>query len=112
MEGLIITSPTVVLSYEDIYATDQCGNTLGAVYPGRLLTLHPDPVSSLYLEDGPDQHGSPFRFNFADLNIPHPLSVQLKQCWPLQVESCALEDAAPYNRILADPPEIIGLDPA
>ena len=111
-EGLTITSPTVVLSYGAIYATDDCGSTLGGVYPGRLLTLHPDSVSSLYVQGGPPQHGSPFRFNFEDLNIPHPLSVQLKQCWPTPVELCGLEDAAPYNPILADPPEIIGLDPA
>lgn len=111
-DGLTITSPTVVLSYGAIYATDDCGNTLGGVYPGRLLTLHPNSVSSLYLEGGPPWHGSPFRFNFGDLNIPHPLSVQLKQCWPIPVETCILEDDAPYNPVLADPPEIIGLDPA
>lgn len=111
-EGLTITSPTVVLSYGAIYATDDCGSTLGGAYPGRLLTLHPDSVSSLYVQGGPPQHGSPFRFNFEDLNIPHPLSVQLKQCWPTPVELCGLKDAAPYNPILADPPEIIGLDPA
>lgn len=112
MEGLTITSPTVVLSYGAISATDDCGNTVGGVYSGRLLTLHPDSVSSLYGRGGPDQHGSPFRFNFADLNIPHPLSVQLKQFWPTPIELCVLEDAAPYNPRLADPPEIIGLDPA
>lgn len=112
MEGLIITSPTVVLSYGAISATDDCGVNVGGVYPGRLLTLHPNSVSSLYSNGGPDWHGSPSRFNFAHLNIPHPLSVQLKQCWPTPVEYCVLEDAAPYNPILADPPEIIGLDPA
>lgn len=112
VEGLTITSPTVVLSYGAISATDDCGANVGGVYPGRLLTLHPNSVSSLYGNGGPDWHGSPFRYNFADLNIPHPLSVQLKQCWPAPVESCVLEDAAPYNPRLADPPEIIGLDPA
>lgn len=112
LSGLKITSPTVVLSYGAIYATDDCGKTLGGVYPGRILTLHPDSVSSLYVQGGLVQHGSPVKFNFEDLNIPHPLSVQLKQCWPTPVELCGLQDAAPYNPRLADPPEIIGLDPA
>lgn len=112
LEGLTITSPTAVLSYGDISAIDDCGARIGGIYPGRLLTLHPDSVSSLYGEGVPDAYGRPFKFNFADLNLPHPLSVQTKQCWPTPVESCFLEDLAPYNPRLADPPEIIGLDPA
>ena len=107
INGTTFTSPTVYLSYNGVSAVDNCESPIARSYPGAVLSLHPNNVSSIH-----GLHGGSTRFDFADLNKPYPLRVLFSMCWPTPIESCILDPTKEYNPRLVVPEEIRTLDPA
>lgn len=121
--GTTFVSPSVYLSYENVWASaDGCG-LIGTSHPGALLTIDPSSLTSL---EGPkagdviDGKGDWqfFRrkaFNYANLNLPAPDSVFMAQpdnqlfCKNSTTGDC---DRRNYHPILAVPDEILTLDPS
>lgn len=84
--GATVTSPTVYLSYEMASAQGNCGNTVGQVFPGAVLSMRSDAVSSIAYHDS-----RATSLNYADFNLPLPASVALKgMCasWAIPLEWC------------------------
>ena len=107
VNGTTFTSPTVYLSYEGVSAIDGCGKPLGRSYPGAVLSLSPNDVTSI---DMPHYPAS--TFNFANLNKPYPPEVLWQMCWPAPIDHCELGPDDTYNPKLVVPKEVRALDPA
>ncbi|KAK1820386.1 hypothetical protein LTR12_005250 [Friedmanniomyces endolithicus] len=114
-----LTSPSVYISFETAYATNECGQTLGQAFPSALLPLDP---SSLYSVNGEfdygvetsDGHLSTFfpsaPFNFGDLTGLVPVSVYIAQ--PSCVGVACYTIFPDYAPVLVLPPQLRELDPA
>lgn len=107
VNGTTFTSPTVYLSYDGVFAIDDCTHDVGKSHPGAILGLNPDAVSSIA-----SVHEPPTKFNFADLNKPYSPDVLLQMCFPEPVEYCGVGVDDIYYPRLAVPEEIRTLDPA
>jgi hypothetical protein len=96
VEGVTITSPSVAISFETVYALNYCNKTVGAAHTGSILILPPwrcvqsahgswnrgMPGQTRVDEDGQTHVGPYFpvtQLNYADLNWPYPLSAWLEQ---------------------------------
>lgn len=121
-----LTSPSVYISFHTAYAENQCGKQVGERYPGAILTLKADQLSSVYGLDGTmysqgidpldPMSSTPYliagSFDLANLNWPVPVSAyenQPKYALGGEIFSIVFND---YNPVLAVPPEIRELDPA
>ena len=114
-----LTSPSVYISFETAYATNECGQTLGQAFPSALLPLDP---SSLYSVNGEfdygvetsDGHLSTFfpsaLFNFGGLTGIVPVSVYIAQ--PSCVGVACYTIFPDYAPVLVLPPQLRELDPA
>ncbi|KAK1060230.1 hypothetical protein LTR74_012049 [Friedmanniomyces endolithicus] len=114
-----LTSPSVYISFETAYATNECGQTLGQAFPSALLPLDP---SSLYSVNGEFDYGvetseghlSTFfpsaPFNFGDLTGIVPVSVYIAQ--PSCVGVACYTIFPDYAPVLVLPPQLRELDPA
>ncbi|GAB1737175.1 hypothetical protein NU219Hw_g857t1 [Hortaea werneckii] len=122
-----LTSPSVYISFYTAYAHNECGSQVGKRYPGAILPLNPDELSSVYglygtlystLSDPlfPVPVTSAYlkaaSFNLADLNWPVPVSAyqnQPKFKLGGEIFSVVFDD---YRPVLAVPPQIREMDPA
>lgn len=101
------TSPTVYLSYAAVSAVDGCSHAVGKSYPGAVIGVSSNAISSI---DSPHEPAN--TFNFADLNKPYPAEVLLQLCFPDPPEFCEVPIDAVYNPQIVVPMEIRTLDPA
>ncbi|KAI7229314.1 hypothetical protein KC330_g7503 [Hortaea werneckii] len=126
-ENITLTSPSVYISFHTAYANNECGSQVGRKYPGAILPLNPDELSSVYglygtlystLSDPlfPVPVTSAYlkaaSFNLADLNWPVPVSAyqnQPKFKLGGEIFSVVFDD---YRPVLAVPPQIREMDPA
>ncbi|KAI6792477.1 hypothetical protein KC363_g5076 [Hortaea werneckii] len=126
-ENITLTSPSVYISFHTAYANNECGSQVGKRYPGAILPLDPDELSSVYglygtlystLSDPlfPVPVTSAYlkaaSFNLADLNWPVPVSAyqnQPKFKLGGEIFSVVFDD---YRPVLAVPPQIREMDPA
>ncbi|KAI7465172.1 hypothetical protein KC351_g15090 [Hortaea werneckii] len=126
-ENITLTSPSVYISFHTAYANNECGSQVGKRYPGAILPLNPDELSSVYglygtlystLSDPlfPVPVTSAYlkaaSFNLADLNWPVPVSAyqnQPKFKLGGEIFSVVFDD---YRPVLAVPPQIREMDPA
>ncbi|KAI7530297.1 hypothetical protein KC331_g14743 [Hortaea werneckii] len=126
-ENITLTSPSVYISFHTAYANDECGSQVGKRYPGAILPLNPDELSSVYglygtlystLSDPlfpvPVTSASlkAASFNLADLNWPVPVSAyqnQPKFKLGGEIFSVVFDD---YRPVLAVPPQIREMDSA
>ncbi|KAI7716320.1 hypothetical protein KC353_g5463 [Hortaea werneckii] len=126
-ESITLTSPSVYISFHTAYANNECGSQVGNRYPGAILPLNPDELSSVYglygtlystLSDPlfPVPVKSAYlkaaSFNLADLNWPVPVSAyqnQPKFKLGGEIFSVVFDD---YRPVLAVPPQIREMDPA
>ena len=74
--GTAYPSGSVYLKYDRVSAIDGCGNNVGNIYPGAVVTLASNEVSSL-IGDGTYFHSAE-TFNYANLNYPTPWSVYVQ----------------------------------
>ncbi|KAK5746813.1 hypothetical protein LTR17_000443 [Elasticomyces elasticus] len=116
-----LTSPSVYISFETAFATNDCGQTLGQAYPGALLPLDPDSLFSIqgqhdYFVATTDGHLSTFyqsaHFNFDDVTGLVPASVYTAQPSCFAAPHGCYTIYPDYSPVLVLPPEIRGLDPA
>lgn len=119
-----MTSPSVYISFDKVYANNACGKPVGRTHSGTILALQPDELSSvvggygtMYSTDAIDgYHSSPYyiahSFTIADLNWPIPVSAYMNQprCQygPFQNCTIILDD---YSPVLAVPPAVRDMDP-
>ncbi|KAI6893159.1 hypothetical protein KC318_g12886 [Hortaea werneckii] len=126
-ESITLTSPSVYISFHTAYANNECGSQVGNRYPGAILPLNPDELSSVYGLYGtlystlldplfPVPVTSAYlkaaSFNLADLNWPVPVSAyqnQPKFKLGGEIFSVVFDD---YRPVLAVPPQIREMDPA
>ncbi|KAI7329541.1 hypothetical protein KC315_g6104 [Hortaea werneckii] len=126
-ENVTLTSPSVYISFHTAYANNECGSQVGKRYPGAILPLDPDELSSVYglygtlystLSDPlfPVPVASAYlkaaSYNLADLNWPVPVSAyqnQPKFKLGGEIFSVVFDD---YRPVLAVPPQIREMDPA
>lgn len=80
VNGVTFTSPTVYLSIERAYAMDKCSNIIGKEYPGAILSLNPEALSTL---EGYEEH-TVRPMNYAELyeDVPASRWFQLEGCQP------------------------------
>ncbi|MCJ1405856.1 hypothetical protein MMC11_009086, partial [Xylographa trunciseda] len=113
-DGNTFTSGSVYLKYDNVSADNGCLSMVGSFYPGALVTLRSDEVSSMR-NDGTYFDGA-YSFNYADLNYPVPYSAWAGQLGcddDATPEECALRtEIGPYNPYISIPAEVQGLDPA
>ena len=113
-DGNTFTSGSVYLKYDNISAENGCFSMVGSFYPGAIVTLRSDEVSSMR-NDGTYFDGA-YSFNYADLNYPVPYSAWIGQfgCDDNGTpEDCVLRtEIGPYNPYVSIPTEVQGLDPA
>lgn len=101
------TSPTVYLSYAAVSAVDGCSGAVGKSYPGAVIGVSSNAISSI---ESP--HAPANTFNFANLNKPYSPEVLYQLCWPEPQELCEVPADAVYNPQIVVPMEIRALDPA
>lgn len=106
VNGTTFTSPSVYLSYGSVYASNAC-RPVGNTYPGAVLTLQPNAVSSL--NGYPDY--TPRSFNYANLNRPLSASDFSLWCFSRPLSECGPIPDQYFPR-LAVPEQIRDLDPA
>ena len=110
-DGKTYTSGNVYFKYDYISAFDGCFRPVGNSYPGAIVTLRSDAVSSLR-NDGTIFVG-PYSFNYADLNYPVPYDVWIS---PLgcndEYPGCGPVESGPYRPYVSIPSEVKNLDPA
>ncbi|KAK4501401.1 hypothetical protein PRZ48_007210 [Zasmidium cellare] len=121
-----LTSPSVYISFHTAYAMNACGTQIGQRYPGAILALNPNSLSSINMIWGtmyssqaadPFASGSPYliasSFNLADMQWPVPASAYMAQpkCQDGPFGRCSviLDD---YNPLLEVPVEVRAMDPA
>ncbi|KAK5726284.1 hypothetical protein LTR17_012904 [Elasticomyces elasticus] len=116
-----LTSPSVYISFETAFATNDCGQTLGQAYPGALLPLNPDSLFSIqgqhdYFVATTDGHLSTFyqsaQFNFNDVTGLVQASAYTAQPSCFAAPHGCYTIYPDYSPVLVLPPEIRGLDPA
>ena len=113
-DGNTFTSGSVYLKYDNISAENGCYSMVGSFYPGAIVTLRSDEVSSMR-NDGTYFDGA-YSFNYADLNYPVPYSAWMGQLGcdddggPYECELG--NEVGPYNPYISIPAEVQGLDPA
>ena len=81
MLGVYLTSPTVYVSYDKLYASDSCSG-VGKTYYNTIIPLeHPDALSSMgiYTAPGRGTLYSTMSFDYGDLKEPVPDSIYNKQ---------------------------------
>lgn len=109
--GQTYTSGHVYFKYDNISAVNGCFSAVGSFYPGAIVTLRSDEVSSLR-NDGTYFDGS-YSFNYADLNYPVPYSAWIGQFGCAnEYPGCLPIEAGPYKPYVSIPSEVKNLDPA
>ncbi|KAF2229310.1 hypothetical protein EV356DRAFT_456101, partial [Viridothelium virens] len=80
--GTVFTSPTLYVSFENVYASDSCG-AVGSTHAKAIVALPTSAeLSSVWAENRPFswiEHTA--SFNVTDLNPPVPLSIYSRQPW-------------------------------
>ncbi|MCJ1431951.1 hypothetical protein MMC27_001307 [Xylographa pallens] len=113
-DGNTFTSGSVYLKYDNVSAENGCFSMVGSFYPGAIVTLRSDEVSSM--RNGGTYFGGSYSFNYADLNYPVPYSAWIAQFGcddDGTPEDCVLRtETGPYNPYISIPAEVQGLDPA
>jgi len=126
--GTVLTSPTIYISYDLLYASDSCG-AVGKTFSNTILPLlDPNHLFSLeanIVELQMDVGYLTSSFNFADLNEPVADSVYNRQSrckvdYLSYIQSPGVGNFssfscrryAPYAPIIGVPPEARALDPA
>ncbi|MCJ1478362.1 hypothetical protein MMC13_007042 [Lambiella insularis] len=109
--GKTYTSGNVYFKYDNISAVNGCYAPVGSFYPGAIVTLRSEDVSSLR-NDGTYFDGS-FSFNYADLNYPVPYEAWIGQFGCAnEYPGCRPIETGPYNPYVSIPSQVKGLDPA
>lgn len=125
-EGVTMVYPSVYVSFQTAYATDDCGNTVGNAYPGAIVSLAPEDLSSVRGNLGPLWYSDQTTittswdfpafwavapFNYTNLALdPVPVSVYLDQP-PCYDEFCPVFYSG-YRPYLSVPQEVYHLDSA
>lgn len=112
VDGATITSPSVAISFDTVYASNSCGR-VGSGHAGSILILPPQSVSTVYglayIPAGVPGGASVFNFN--DLNGPVPVDAYERQV------SCVENGGCPtiypeYTPTIAIPNQVRSMDPA
>ncbi|KAF2139201.1 uncharacterized protein K452DRAFT_311131 [Aplosporella prunicola CBS 121167] len=113
-EGFTLTSPTVYLSFESLYANLCLGQ-----YTKTIIGVPPNSLSSIHFSNSPRMTTLPV--TITDFNYPVPASAYtgMVDCWPsdwhgLRKDSCATiydEDYLPHLVLPTDIALFTGLDP-
>ncbi|OQN96747.1 hypothetical protein B0A48_17171 [Cryoendolithus antarcticus] len=129
--GRTFTSPTVYISFDSLYARDSCA-PYGPTYTDQIVALtNPADLSSLWGSSSGGGVLSTAFFNYTDIYItPVPESIYTSQprCASARASACdprkgnepdmsacltwTCPRVAPYEPIIAIPPEVKNLDPA
>ncbi|GAB7362869.1 hypothetical protein MBLNU230_g3171t1 [Neophaeotheca triangularis] len=126
-EDTTLVYPTVYVSFETAYATNDCGNTVGEAHAGAIVAVAPENLSSIRDNQGFKNRNNPISastrpigfypvwepapFNFTHLDIePVPVSVYLDQpnCWDHFCGNIYKQ----YRPYLSVPQEVYDLDTA
>ncbi|KAK3630072.1 hypothetical protein LTR56_002641 [Elasticomyces elasticus] len=126
--GITMTSPSVYISFETVYAVNNLGETIGKPRTADIMAFNPEEISSVQGGDrrsATDQYGSEYLsywgdspFNYADITWPVPATAYLQQprCFLMSQDGSdtggcpiILDD---YNPVLVVPAAVRGLDPA
>ncbi|KAK4896771.1 hypothetical protein LTR27_005365 [Elasticomyces elasticus] len=126
--GITMTSPSVYISFETVYAVNDLGETVGKPRTADIMEFNPEEISSvlgLARRSTTDQYGSAYwsyagdsPFNYADITWPVPATAYMQQprCYQIlddrsETSACKiiLDD---YNPVLVVPEAVRGLDPA
>ena len=125
VDGITITSPTVYISFQTAWATNNCGDPVGKNHTGSLIGLRADEVSSIHGASGPEfislsQTTSSLHFygtwiaasfNYTNLALtPVPLSAYLDQ--PSCYDEFCPTIYSDYRPVLSVPKQVLSLDPA
>lgn len=121
-KNMTLTSPTVYIDFQTAYATNNCGETVGGTYPGAVIGVLPQSLSSLdgandvfqQIIDGGASTSIFYQaesFNFHNLAGVVPASVYAAQpsCFAL---GCYVIYSNGYSPRLMLPTEVRNLDPA
>ena len=110
-DGKTYTSGKAYFKYDNISAVNGCYSPVGSFYPGAVVTLHSDEISSLR-NDGTYFDGA-YSFNYADLNYPVPWNAWIGQfgCAD-EAPGCLPVETGAYNPYVSIPSEVKNLDPA
>jgi hypothetical protein len=68
--GMTYVSPSVYISFQSLYAFDDCSSEIGRRIEGTILAMQPDKLSSARGNHLAPR--TPYSLNFADLNVPVP----------------------------------------
>ncbi|KAK4549638.1 hypothetical protein LTR36_004939 [Oleoguttula mirabilis] len=105
--GLTLTSPSVYISFQQAFATNECG-AVGQNHTGFVLSMRPQDVSSVVGNIAPKSE--PLNYTNLDFaNVVLDVAVYEDQCFDLCQGPFAPEEYRPY---LSIPSAIRGLDPA
>lgn len=104
--GLTLTSPSVYISFQTIFATDNCG-AVGRNHTGSVIAMRPQDVSTVV--GFPGYEYEPINYNNLHLTASVlPLSIYEDQC----IELCETIKVDHYKPYLSVPQQIRNLDPA
>lgn len=111
VNGATFTSPTVYLSIERAYAMDACSNKIGKEYPGAIIGLKPDALSSF--EGYESRTIRPVNYEELYENLPASRWFELEGCQPYGPR--ITQDCLPIRSgrwpTLVVPEQIRNLDP-
>lgn len=128
-DNTTLTDGTVYISFHSAYANDQCGRPVGSVYPGAILAVNPEKLSSVMMMWGTmySSNADPFggggvasspyliasSLNLADLNWPYNWDAYQNQpdCQNGPFQSCSVVIKDQFFPLLKVPDEIRQLDP-
>ncbi|KAI9686823.1 MAG: hypothetical protein M1820_010543 [Bogoriella megaspora] len=103
-EGHTFTSGYAYLSFDSVFARDDCLQDFGKAYTNTFVAVPSADLSSIRGLDG----NAPYSFNFADLNSPVPNSAYQG----MNVCPCSYIQDDSYHPQLSLPQQVKDLDPA